>query len=105
MSCHHEEPCYRRRRRLLVRINGSLSSLLTVLRHGGASTLAVVKAVAGQRGETLELWDLKTKAVRHSLSRDGHLRPSAGAMGRETPREQIPVRTDSRTQAYLAMRS
>ena len=29
----------------LVRINGGLSSLLTVLRHGGASTLAVVQGV------------------------------------------------------------
>src|SRR5258708_30815104 len=29
----------------IVRINGGLSSLLTVLRHGGASTLAVVQGV------------------------------------------------------------
>src|SRR5258708_35395535 len=29
----------------LVRINGGLSSLLTVLRHGGATTLAVVQGV------------------------------------------------------------
>ncbi len=37
------------------------------------ATLAVVKTVAGKRGETLELWDLKTKAIRHSLARDGRL--------------------------------
>src|SRR5258708_37419903 len=29
----------------IVRIDGGLSSLLTVLRHGGASTLAVVQGV------------------------------------------------------------
>src|SRR5262249_14746869 len=37
------------------------------------TTLAVVKAVAGNRGETLELWDLKTKTIRHALTRDGRL--------------------------------